>query len=154
MVAPLDQLRDLLLCPWLPRTPAGKLNRRGEAKGAENPNGTACPSTSSTGKCWTRSPAVLSHVITSATPWPLLCPPSAVEVRRGRGRTQPPPAPHQRAHGGKRKGEGFRHHPQSFPLETRMEGGRRVETCIAGEHPVAPGAEAATGCQGERQVFS
>lgn len=33
------------------------------------------------------------------------------------------PAPHQRAHGGKRKGKRYRHHHQSSPLEHRMEEG-------------------------------
>lgn len=160
MVAPLDQFRDLLLHPQLPRTTTRKPKCRGEAKRAENPNGTACSSTSSTRRGQTWSPASLSHIIAEAAPWASLCPLSATEARKGRGRTHPPPcptsAPHQRDYGGRRKGEGFKHHSQSFPLETGMEGwmegGRWVGPCIVGEHPAAPGATAVMGCQQERQV--
>lgn len=117
MVAPLDQLRDLLLYPRLPRTTTKKPKHRGEAKKAENLNGTACPSSSSSRKCWTWSPAALRHKIAAAAQWASLCPLGAMEVRKGRGRTHSPTttlAPHQRAHRGRRKGEGFKHHSQIF----------------------------------------
>lgn len=37
--------------------------------------------------------------------------------------------------------------------EGGKEGERRVGTFIAGKRPVAPGATAVMGCQGETQVF-
>lgn len=155
MTALLDQLRDLLLHPQLPRTPVGNLNHRGRSKGAENPNGTACPQqffnwavpdlvtkTSQPRNCCNRSVGIAL---------PTRCRGGG----KGKGRTHPP-WPHIKELMVREEKE------RNSGISTRVflsrEGEREVgwdtyscRTSCGSQDPVAP--VTATGCQGERQVF-
>lgn len=118
MVALLNQLKDLLLCPEPPRTPVEKPERRGEAKGAGTSQHSYWEVLHSVTSC--------SHPGNHHSRSMGIAVPTQHHGGEEKEKEDTPLAlvPHQRAHRGRRKGDGLKHHHQSFPLETRREGRR------------------------------
>lgn len=118
MVALLNQLKDLLLCPEPPRTPVEKPEHRGEAKGAGTSQHSYWEVLHSVTSC--------SHPGNHHSRSTGIAVPTQHHGGEEKEKEDTPLAlvPHQRAHRGRRKGDGLKHHHQSFPLETRREGRR------------------------------